>query len=60
MSYPVDSDLSGGERYPSFEQLGPDILDTGDALPKFTYHPADLVLKGIKKKKMTNLLSFNY
>ena len=22
--YPLDSDLSGGQRYPSFEQLGPD------------------------------------
>ena len=24
--YPLDSDLSGGQRYPSFEQLGPDLL----------------------------------
>jgi len=24
--YPLDSDLSGGQRYPSFEQLGPDVL----------------------------------
>ena len=24
--YPLDSDLSGGQRYPSFEQLGPAIL----------------------------------
>ena len=23
ITYPVDSDLSGGWRYPSFEQLGP-------------------------------------
>ena len=23
--YPLDSDLSGGQRYPSFEQLGPGI-----------------------------------
>ena len=23
--YPLDSDLSGGQRYPSFEQLGPDV-----------------------------------
>ena len=22
--YPLDSDLSGGQHYPSFEQLGPD------------------------------------
>ena len=26
--YPLDSFLSGGQRYPSFEQLGPDCLDT--------------------------------
>ena len=25
-TYPLDSDLSGGERYPTFEQLGPDSL----------------------------------
>jgi len=24
-TYPLDSDLSGGERYPTFEQLGPDL-----------------------------------
>jgi len=24
-SYPLDSDLSGGWRYPPFEQLGPEI-----------------------------------
>ena len=24
--YPLASDLSGGQRYPSFEQLGPDVL----------------------------------
>jgi len=23
ITYPVDSDLSGGQRHPSFEQLGP-------------------------------------
>jgi len=23
-TYPLDSDLSGGQRYPAFEQLGPD------------------------------------
>ena len=23
-TYPLDSDLSGGKRYPTFEQLGPD------------------------------------
>jgi len=23
--YPLDSDLSGGWRYPAFEQLGPDL-----------------------------------
>ena len=26
--YPVDSDLSGGQRYPSFEQLGPDFMSS--------------------------------
>ena len=26
--YPMDSDLSGGQRYPPFEQLGPDLLLT--------------------------------
>ena len=25
--YPLDSDLSGGQHYPSFEQLGPDVLN---------------------------------
>ena len=25
ITYPVDSDLSGGKHYPSFEQLGPDV-----------------------------------
>ena len=25
MTYPLDSDLSGGKRYPSFEQLGPGV-----------------------------------
>ena len=24
--YPLDSDLSGGQRYPSFEQLGPGAI----------------------------------
>ena len=24
--YPLDGDLSGGQRYPAFEQLGPDNL----------------------------------
>ena len=24
-TYPWDSDLSGGQRYPTFEQLGPDV-----------------------------------
>ena len=24
ITYPLDSDLSGGERYPTFEQPGPD------------------------------------
>ena len=24
-TYPLDSDLSGGERYPTFEQPGPDV-----------------------------------
>ena len=24
--YPLNSDLSGGQRYPSFEQLGPEIF----------------------------------
>ena len=24
-TYPLDSDLSSGERYPTFEQLGPDV-----------------------------------
>ena len=27
LSYPVDSDLPGGYRYPSFEQLGPGIYN---------------------------------
>ena len=41
--YPLDSDLSGGQRYPSFEQLGPDqcsffswvlsTLDEADSVP---------------------------
>ena len=25
-TYPLDSDLSGGERYPTFEQPGPDVV----------------------------------
>ena len=25
--YPLDSELSGGQRYPSFEQLGPDNIE---------------------------------
>ena len=28
--YPRDSDLSGGERYPAFEQLGPEVLVSSD------------------------------
>ena len=24
--YPLDNDLSGGQRYPAFEQLGPGVL----------------------------------
>ena len=28
--YPLDSNLSGGQCYPSFEQLGLDVLDMSD------------------------------
>ena len=28
LDYPLDSNLSGGYRYPAFEQLGPGQLDT--------------------------------
>ena len=31
--YLLDSDLSGGQRYPSFEQLGPDLVNTKTTIP---------------------------
>ena len=31
--YPLDSYLSGGQRYPSFEQLGPDLVNTKTSIP---------------------------
>ena len=31
-TYPFDSDLSGGKRYPTFEQLGSDEWEEGNVL----------------------------
>ena len=40
-TYPLDSDLSGGWRYPAFEQLGPGIFNrsSGKKYTKFSRFP---------------------
>ena len=36
MHYPVDRDLSHGQHYPPFEQLGPDLKISGEYIREVT------------------------
>ena len=45
-TYPLDSDLSGGQRYPAFEQLGPDLFPKVRSLENWDYSQIFPVLAG--------------
>ena len=44
LSYPLGSDLSGGQGYPTFKQLGPVVQTLDSAIHWINHYPADSVI----------------